>query len=64
MIETMNKLELVKIHNCSLTFLSDHDENDELIQAFIREYPHYKDKVEITNVFFDKSERSEYVFKA
>lgn len=64
MIETMNKLELVKIHNCSLTFLSDHDENDELIHAFIREYPHYKNKVEITNVFFDKSERSEYVFKA
>lgn len=64
MIETMNKLELVKRHNCSLTFLSDHDENDELISAFINEYPQYKNKVEITNVFFDKSERSEYVFKA
>jgi hypothetical protein len=62
-IETMNKLELVKQHNCSLTFLSDHDEIDELVQAFITQYPEYKNKVEITNVFFDKNERTEYVFK-
>jgi len=63
MIETMNKLELVKQHNCSLTFLSDHDENDVLIQAFVTEYPQYKKLVEIVHILFDKSERSEYVLR-
>ena len=63
MIETMNKLELVKQHNCSLTFLSDHDEIDTLVQAFIEEYPQYKNKVEIINVLFDRNERSDYVFR-
>ena len=64
MIETMNKLELVKQHHCSLTFLSDHDEHDELIQAFVTEYPQYKKTVEIIHILFDKSERSEYVLKS
>jgi hypothetical protein len=64
MIETMNKLELVKQHNCSLTFLSDHDESNPLIQTFTAEYPQYKEKVEILHVFFDKNERSNYLFKS
>ena len=63
MIETINKLELVKQHHCSLTFLSDHDENNQLIQTFTTEYPQYKKLVEIVHVFFDKSERSEYVLR-
>jgi hypothetical protein len=63
MIETMNKLELVKQHNCSLTFISDHDENDVLIQSFVAEYPQYKNTVEIIHILFDKSERSEYVLR-
>ena len=63
MIETMNKLELVKQHHCSLTFLSDHDESNQLIQSFTTEYPQYKKLVEIVHVFFDKSERSEYVLR-
>jgi len=62
MIETMNKLELVKQHNCSLTFLSDHDESNPLIQTFTTEYPQYKEMVEIIHVFFDKNERSNYLF--
>jgi hypothetical protein len=60
----MNKLELVKQHNCSLTFLSDHDESNPLIQTFTAEYPQYKEKVEILHVFFDKNERSNYLFKS
>jgi hypothetical protein len=64
MIETMNKLELVKQHHCSLTFLSDHDESNPLIQTFTTEYPQYKEKVEILHVFFDKNERSNYLFKS
>ena len=64
MIETINKLELVKHHNCSLTFLTDHDENDPLIQAFVTEYPQYKKTVEMIHILFDKNERSEYVFSA
>jgi hypothetical protein len=63
-IETMNKLELVKQHNCSLTFLSDHDESNQLIQAFTTEYPQYKKMVEIVHIFFDKNERSEYILKS
>ena len=63
MIETMNKLELVKQHNCSLTFLCDHDENDELVLSFVTEYPQYKNKVETIHILFDKSERSEYVLR-
>jgi hypothetical protein len=64
LIETMNKLELVQKHNCSLTFLSDHDKHDELITAFIKEYPEHRDRVEIIHVLFDKSERSEYLLRA
>jgi hypothetical protein len=64
MIETINKLELVKQHNCSLTFLSDHDESNPLIQTFTTEYPQYKEKVEILHVFFDKNELSNYLFKS
>jgi hypothetical protein len=64
LIETMNKLELVRLHNCSLTFLSDHDKHDELIYTFIKEYPQYRDRVEIIHVLFDKSERSDYVLHA
>jgi len=64
LIETMNKLELVKKHNCSLTFLSDHDETDELIDAFMKEYPEHRDRVEVIHILFDKSERSNYVFLA
>ena len=60
-IETMNKLELVKTHNCSLSFLSDHDEDDDLISAFVNEYPEYQGKVEIIHVLFDKNERSDYI---
>jgi hypothetical protein len=63
MIETMNKLELVKEHHCSLTFLSDRDEDDQLIQAFVREYPQYKQMVEMIHILFDKSARSEYVLQ-
>lgn len=63
MIETIHKLELVKQHKCPLTFLSDHDENNQLIQSFTTEYPQYKHMVEIIHVLFDKSERSEYLFK-
>ena len=64
LIETINKLELVRQHNCSLTFLSDHDTHDELIYTFIKEYPQYRDRVEIIHVLFDKSERSDYVLQA
>ena len=64
LIETMNKLELVRLHNCSLTFLSDHDKHDELIYTFIKEYPEHQDRVEIIHVLFDKSERSDYVLQA
>ncbi len=64
LIETMNKLELVRLHNCSLTFLSDHDKHDELIHTFIKEYPQHRDRVEIIHVLFDKSERSNYVLQA
>jgi hypothetical protein len=60
-IETMNKLELVKTHNCSLSFLSDHDEDDELVSAFVNEYPEHRGKVEIIHVLFDKNERSDYI---
>ena len=63
MIETINKLELVKQHHCPLTFLSDHDENNQLIQSFTTEYPQYKKMVEIVHVLFDKSERSEYILR-
>ena len=62
-IETINKLELVKQHHCPLTFLSDHDENNQLIQSFTTEYPQYKKMVEIIHVLFDKNERSDYLFK-
>jgi hypothetical protein len=64
LIETMNKLELVQKHNCSLTFLSDHDKHDELITAFIKQYPEHRDRVEVIHVLFDKSERSEYLLRA
>lgn len=64
LIETMNKLELVRLHNCSLTFLSDHDKHDELIYAFIKEYPEHKNRVEVIHVLFDKSERSDYILQA
>lgn len=64
LIETMNKLELVRLHNCSLTFLSDHDTHDELIHTFIKEYPEHQNRVEIIHVLFDKSERSDYVLQA
>ena len=64
LIETMNKLELVRLHNCSLTFLSDHDTHDELIHTFIKEYPEHRNRVEIIHVLFDKSERSDYVLQA
>ena len=60
-IETMNKLELVKTHNCSLSFLSDHDRDDDLVSAFVKEYPEYKSKVEVINILFDKTHMSEYV---
>jgi hypothetical protein len=63
LIETMNKLELVQKHNCSLTFLSDHDKYDELITAFIKQYPQHRDRVEVIHVLFDKSERSEYLLR-
>ena len=61
MVETMNKLELVKQHHCSLTFLTDHDENDILVQAFVTEYPEHKHKVEMIHILFDKNERSDYI---
>ena len=64
LIETMNKLELVRLHNCSLTFLSDHDTHDELITTFIKEYPEHQNRVEVIHVLFDKSERSDYVLQA
>jgi hypothetical protein len=64
LIETMNKLELVRLHNCSLTFLSDHDTHDELIHTFIKEYPEHRDRVEVIHILFDKSERSDYVLQA
>jgi hypothetical protein len=60
-IETMNKLELVKTHNCSLSFLSDHDEDDELVSAFVNEYPEHQGKVEIIHILFDKNEMSDYI---
>lgn len=60
-IETMNKLELVKTHNCSLSFLSDHDEDDDLIAAFVNEYPEHRGRVEIIHVLFDKNEKSDYI---
>jgi hypothetical protein len=60
-IETMNKLELVKTHHCSLSFLSDHDEDDDLVSAFVNEYPEHRSKVEIIHVLFDKNERSDYI---
>ena len=63
MIETIHKLELVKQHRCSLTFLSDHDESNQLIQSFTTEYPEYKNLVEIIHILFDKNERSEYVLR-
>lgn len=64
LIETMNKLELVRLHNCSLTFLSDHDKHDELIHTFIKEYPEHQNRVEVIHVLFDKSERSDYLLQA
>ena len=64
LIEMMNKLELVQKHNCSLTFLSDHDKHDELITAFIKQYPEHRDRVEVIHILFDKSERSEYLLRA
>jgi hypothetical protein len=63
LIEMMNKLELVRLHHCSLTFLSDHDKHDELITAFIKQYPEHRDRVEVIHVLFDKSERSEYLLR-
>ena len=60
-IETMNKLELVKTHQCSLSFLSDHDEDDDLVSAFVNEYPEHRNKVEIIHILFDKNERSDYI---
>ena len=60
-IETMNKLELVKTHNCSLSFLSDHDEDDDLVAAFVNEYPEHRGRVEIIHVLFDKNEKSDYI---
>lgn len=61
--ETINKLELVRTHNCYLTFLSDCDEYDEfgLISTFISEYPEYEGKVDSINVLFDKSDMKDYV---
>ena len=60
-IETMNKLELVKTHQCSLSFLSDHDEDDDVVSAFVNEYPEHRGRVEIIHVLFDKNEKSDYI---